>query len=437
MQESSNYGSSQATDAAASETFEQIIAKNAANNAGGLHEKPVVETVTEDDESETYNVHSASAAITNLGTATTNKPSHHYQQQQPPTIPSAHIGRPPRQAAGGDPPAENEQNAESASGAGYSGASVGTRLTKLGVEIGRGGHPLEDGYYSGASYSQQQRHENYSVQSEEAFSQTLGTQKAKLSDADLLQGASPNLSMVRTEDSSAVPTGYSTDYGNNESLAKQQLLAELREAEGLMAESKTAEAAKFWRDHVQELEARIAALDGEEGSTSSDPKKQLLEKVSSTDNSEKRMLAEIMNGPAGNYVPPSLNPFQANNAPSEGGSQGEQGSVREDAGRQTAPLGIDPSLEGVPMVDVVAPADLPGGYNFEAEIEGRRFLATVPAGGVQKGETFSCYMRDLDQVGSDIPVGRWRDGVFDCFSLGLCHPVICNALFCPLGKCDF
>ena len=101
--------------------------------------------------------------------------------------------------------------------------------------------------------------------------------------------------------------------------------------------------------------------------------------------------------------------------------------------RLVLPLMIDPSLEGVPMVDVVAPADLPGGYHFEAEIEGRRFLATVPTGGVQKGETFSCYMRDLEKVGSDIPVGRWRDGLFDCCSTGFCHPVICNSLFCPLG----
>ena len=99
-----------------------------------------------------------------------------------------------------------------------------------------------------------------------------------------------------------------------------------------------------------------------------------------------------------------------------------------------APLMLDPSLEGVPMVDVVAPADLPGGYHFEAEIEGRRLLATVPAGGVQKGETFSCYMRDLEKVGSDIPVGRWRDGLFDCCRIGCCHPVIWNGLLCPLGK---
>lgn len=62
---------------------------------------------------------------------------------------------------------------------------------------------------------------------------------------------------------------------------------------------------------------------------------------------------------------------------------------------------MDPSMAGIPLVDVVAPADLPGGYHFEAEIEGRSFLATAPAGGVKKGETFSCSMRDLAKVGAD------------------------------------
>jgi Cys-rich protein (TIGR01571 family) len=86
----------------------------------------------------------------------------------------------------------------------------------------------------------------------------------------------------------------------------------------------------------------------------------------------------------------------------------------------------------VPLVDVVAPADLPGGYHFEAEIEGKRFLATVPPGGVQQGETFTCYMRELDAAPIDIPIGRWKDGLCNLFAHGLCHPALWNALFCPL-----
>lgn len=45
------------------------------------------------------------------------------------------------------------------------------------------------------------------------------------------------------------------------------------------------------------------------------------------------------------------------------------------------------------MVDVVSPADLPGGYSFEAQVGGQRFLATVPPGGVRQGEMFTCAMK--------------------------------------------
>ncbi|GAX13635.1 hypothetical protein FisN_14Lh354 [Fistulifera solaris] len=86
----------------------------------------------------------------------------------------------------------------------------------------------------------------------------------------------------------------------------------------------------------------------------------------------------------------------------------------------------------VPMVDVVAPADLPGGYNFEAEFEGQRFLATVPAGGVKEGETFTCYMRQLDSMTIDTPIGYWRDGICGLCSHGCCHPVVWNSILCPL-----
>ena len=84
------------------------------------------------------------------------------------------------------------------------------------------------------------------------------------------------------------------------------------------------------------------------------------------------------------------------------------------------------------MVDVVAPADLPGHYRFEAEIEGVRFIATVPPNGVQMGETFTCVMKELDSVAIDIPVGAWKDGTWGICSLGCCHPTAWHAIFCPL-----
>ena len=27
--------------------------------------------------------------------------------------------------------------------------------------------------------------------------------------------------------------------------------------------------------------------------------------------------------------------------------------------------------------------------------------------------------------------GKWKDGIFSCFRLGMCHPTVCNALVCP------
>lgn len=247
----------------------------------------------------------------------------------------------------------------------------------------------------------------------------------------------------KMDESSYIPNITSND-NNEEGLAKQQLLAELREAKNLMAESKQEAAKKFWRDHVDELEARLRTLNGED-TTILTPKPNFqvgLSKFahdkttpsqfqgdhqSHSDNLPNAQPASQKMTTAGSvaqYQPPA---FKDEEEPPARGSNISRSAF-------SLKNFIDPSLEGVPMVDVVAPADLPGGYHFEAEIEGRRFLATVPAGGVQKGETFSCYMRDLDQVGAGIPVGRWRDGLFDCCSVGLCHPTIWNALFCPLGK---
>lgn len=297
----------------------------------------------------------------------------------------------------------------------------------------------------------------------------------------------PILSLSSDKGSFLLQTESSKEYNTEVSLAKQQLLAELQEASNLMSESKTQEAAKFWRDHVLELEARLRALNGEEASVMSALNKATDKSVSVT--APETSLASVAGmsvaapSVAGSLAAqwatsmtnsiavntfttadsatqpaasskgavksisawntlPAQNPSPRGAAGADSIQQRNSGQMNtmqlEDAANyktdaSRAPLTIDPSLEGVPLVDVVAPADLPGGYHFEAEIEGRRFLATVPAGGVQKGETFSSYMRDLEKVGSDIPVGRWRDGLFDCCSIGCCHPVICNALCCPLA----
>ena len=95
-----------------------------------------------------------------------------------------------------------------------------------------------------------------------------------------------------------------------------------------------------------------------------------------------------------------------------------------------------PFLEAVdlPLAKVVAPADLPEGYAFEARVGHKRFMATVPVGGVTKGETFFTYVRKLDKVEVSVPVGEWRDDLCDCCAFGPFHPLFLNACFCPHGK---
>ena len=232
-------------------------------------------------------------------------------------------------------------------------------------------------------------------------------------------------------------------------------MAELREASNLMAESVTPEAAKFWRNHVVELQARLRALHGEGGSVhvpssggGGGAGSNAMESAEEVIRRNQRIIASMeQNSAAAAAAPPTAAtptqptyvPPKQYQAPSPQRSQ--QQRQPQPSPQLSSPVStrqvnntIDPNLQGVPMVDVVAPADLPGGYMFEAEIEEHRFLATVPAGGVKKGETFCCYMKDLDKAGSDIPVGRWRDSPTNCLQHGICHPVVCNALFCPLSK---
>jgi hypothetical protein len=281
-----------------------------------------------------------------------------------------------------------------------------------------------------------------------------------------LDGNAPIIRPDPTGENDSVNTfERNPDSNRTESLARQQLLAELREASNLMANSVTPETAKFWRDHVLELQARLRALHGE-GSTSiglrttqSPTPEDILE-------SNRRLLSEFQQREQ--YVPPvidspSLKSLEAktDTAAVDASSLGTPKKIDlsttpallKDTTPQTPsnnnPLGPPNSrtpmnmsgaggtvggIDSTPVVDVVAPADLPGGYRFEAEIEGQRFLAVVPAGGVRQGDTFSCYMRELDSVAIDIPVGYWKDGIVNWFKFGVCHQVVWNSVVCPLSK---
>jgi Cys-rich protein (TIGR01571 family) len=257
----------------------------------------------------------------------------------------------------------------------------------------------------------------------------------------------------------------------SESLARKQLLAELREASTLMAESQTPEAAEFWKNHVISLQARLRSLHNETDSENMRPISPPRRPPSKTSpriehhrSVPKNTKEELLSTP--NYGPPKYSteffhpPLEASepkpremNQLSYAQQQSGRNSPFVDKRRSSPYLGaappplepammknsdgIDPAKHlstgsGADRVDVVSPADLPAGYQFEAEIDGHRFLATVPFGGAKRGETFSCVMRELTPSGPSVPTGAWRDRLCDCTKFGTCHPVNLNTIFCPL-----
>lgn len=96
---------------------------------------------------------------------------------------------------------------------------------------------------------------------------------------------------------------------------------------------------------------------------------------------------------------------------------------------------LDPNASTPPvMVHVVAPATLPEGYTFEAQIGGnvkRTFKVEVPPGGVKEGETFLAPLPDnFDGPRLQAPTGQWKDGLFDFCSLGPLHSHLWCAICC-------
>jgi Cys-rich protein (TIGR01571 family) len=87
-------------------------------------------------------------------------------------------------------------------------------------------------------------------------------------------------------------------------------------------------------------------------------------------------------------------------------------------------------------VELVAPANLPKGYQFVAEVDGDEYLVQVPQYGVYKGQRFNAPIvregssRLRAQPGHQIPTGAWRNGLFSCFAQGVLHPVWCLACWC-------
>ena len=90
-------------------------------------------------------------------------------------------------------------------------------------------------------------------------------------------------------------------------------------------------------------------------------------------------------------------------------------------------------------IEVIAPSDLAGGYEFTVQVGGKSFLVQVPNEGVKEGQVFRAAIMEQTlekspSVLSDdphrIPRGRWRDGCLACCRNGCCHPVCCLATFC-------
>ena len=225
-----------------------------------------------------------------------------------------------------------------------------------------------------------------------------------------------------------------------ESLARQQILAEIQETKFLMKGSVTPDATEFWQKHLEELNQRLAALDEEE----------MPKGVGNFVSGHVGYSGSVVGGFGDDidpynkvntrYKAPSIAPhegyMEANHRTEMGmgDKANPQGDSLVEAPVGAMAAGIRREPDELPVCDVVAPSDLPGGYMFEVQLGSKKFLATVPPGGVTKGQRFVSTMRELETIEIPIPLGAWRDGIKDCFSDGMCHPLFLNALFLPCSE---
>ena len=245
-----------------------------------------------------------------------------------------------------------------------------------------------------------------------------------------------------------------------ESLARQQIMAEINETKVLMKGSVTPDAVNFWKKHLEELSQRLVALS-------------LEEQLKAAGSAGGASAGGMMGGGQGmglgndtfgdrsnknynnnNNGPPQMHQqeeYMENNRrmreemglgavvsqPGNGGGGGGYSSPRHHHhGDHIDAVASMPrkQLDELPVCDVVAPSDLPGGYMFEAQLGSKKFLATVPPGGVTKGQRFVSTMQELETIEIPVPLGAWRDGIKDCFNDGVCHPLFLNTLFFPCGE---
>ncbi|CAB9506808.1 expressed unknown protein [Seminavis robusta] len=90
------------------------------------------------------------------------------------------------------------------------------------------------------------------------------------------------------------------------------------------------------------------------------------------------------------------------------------------------------------MVSVTAPMDLQEGYQLQVSVNGQQKNVTVPAGGVKEGQSFQARPVAGASTGGvaaggvvhNIPQGKWRDNICDCFKFGCCHAMCCLGFCC-------
>jgi Cys-rich protein (TIGR01571 family) len=99
-------------------------------------------------------------------------------------------------------------------------------------------------------------------------------------------------------------------------------------------------------------------------------------------------------------------------------------------------LGAPPEVstaQATPMIQIIAPADLPEGYELPIQVGSTGSATiTIPPGGVERGQTFAVPMPETTNVAPaiHIPVGHWRDTPWDFFQYGPCHPHCWTSWLC-------
>ena len=82
------------------------------------------------------------------------------------------------------------------------------------------------------------------------------------------------------------------------------------------------------------------------------------------------------------------------------------------------------------MVEITAPATLQENFTFPASAQGRTFMVTVPKGGIIAGQRFKVPLppqEDCIHPRPQVTTGEWKDGLWDIFGYGFCHPSVIHS----------